>query len=177
MVAANRVGNVEILGSCGPGWLAKNPPPRAFILSDDFSGDSEYVVNMKAVIAAEFVSSRNIGLVASAPQALARFEEKTLARKVAAAGPQSEWFGSKGDKGVLFTGVIEAIRYIDSQWGSTVLYTFRAADGTIAKWFASSEALGDTTVIGTTVTIKGTIKDHDEFRGTKSTVLTRCKAV
>lgn len=166
---------VEAVGAHVDGSADAAAKARAYILSDDFSGDSEYVVNMKAVVSAEFVSSRNIGLVASAPQALARFEEKTLARKAAAEGPQSAWFGTKGDKGVLFTGVIEAIRYIDSQWGSTVLYTFRAADGTIAKWFASSEALGDTTVIGTTVTIKGTIKDHEEFKGTKSTVLTRCK--
>lgn len=166
---------VEAVGAHVDGSADAAAKARAYILSDDFSGDSEYVVNMKAVITAEFVSSRNIGLVASAPQALARFEEKTLARKAAAAGPQSEWFGTKGDKGVLFTGVIEGVKYIDSQWGSTVLYTFRNAEGTIAKWFASSEALGDTTVIGTTVTIKGTIKDHDEFKGVKSTVLTRCK--
>ena len=166
---------VEAVGAHVDGSTAAAAKVRAFILSDDFNGDSEYVVNMKAVLAAEFVSSRNIGLVASAPQTLARFEEKTLARKAAAEGPQSEWFGTKGDKGVLFTGVIEGVRYIDSQWGSTVLYTFRNAEGTVAKWFASSEALGDTTVIGTTVTIKGTIKNHDEFKGVKSTVLTRCK--
>ena len=168
---------VEAVGAHVEGSLAAAVQVRAFILSDDFSGDSEYVINMKAVLAAEFVSSRNIGLVASAPQALARFEERTLARKAANEGPQSEWFGTVGDKGVLFTGVIELVRYIESQWGCTVLYTLRSSDGTVAKWFASSEALGDVTVIGTTVTLKGTIKDHDEFKGTKSTVLTRCKAV
>ena len=34
MVAANRASNVEVLGACGPDWLAKHLAPGAFILSD-----------------------------------------------------------------------------------------------------------------------------------------------
>ena len=44
---------------------------RAWILSDEFSGTSEYVLNMKAIAGAEMVSSRNYGLLCSAPQACA----------------------------------------------------------------------------------------------------------
>lgn len=149
---------------------------RAFILSDDFSGTSEYVINLKAVLGPEFVTDRNFGLVASAPQALAKFEERTLIREKEAAKPSS-WFGTEKEK-VTFTGVISGVNYIESAYGSTVLYTLRNEEtGNVVKWFASREALGDTTVVGTTVTITGTVKKHEEFRGVKSTVLTRCKKV
>jgi len=168
---------VAAVGAHVDGSMAAAAAVRAFILSSDFSGDSEYVINMKAVIAAEFVSMRNIGLVASAPQAMARFEERTLARKIANAGPASEWIGTKGDKKVPFTGVIEGVRYIESDYGSTVLYTFRSTEGTVAKWFSSAGNFGDNTAIGTTVSFVGTIKAHEEYQGVKSTVFTRCKQV
>jgi len=48
----------------------------AFILSDDFAGDSDYVLNMKAIAAGKMVSARNIGLLVSAPQAWARHLER-----------------------------------------------------------------------------------------------------
>ena len=149
---------------------------RAYVLSEDFSGTSEYVINLKAVAAAEYVSDRNVGLLASAPQALARHEEKTLIREKEALKPSSH-FGTEGDK-IEFSGTISGVRYIESAYGTSVLYTIRNEEtGNVVKWFASREALGDSTAVGTVVTIKGTIKKHEEFNGLKSTVLTRCKAL
>jgi hypothetical protein len=149
---------------------------RAFVLSEDFSGTSEYVINLKAVAAAEYVSDRNVGLLASAPQALARFEEKTLVREKEAQKPSSH-FGTVGDK-IEFTGTISGVRYIESAYGTSVLYTIRDEEtGNVVKWFASREALGGPDKVGTEVKVKGTIKKHEEFNGLKSTVLTRCKAL
>lgn len=146
---------------------------RAFILSDDFSGDSEYVRNLKAIAAAEFVSDRNVGILVSAPQAWARHLERTLIREKKTEA-SSEWVGSVGDK-VTVSGTIRGIRFIDGQWGTTVLYTIKTDNGDIIRWFASSEALGDET--GVEVTIKATVKGHESFNGVKSTVVTRAKAV
>jgi hypothetical protein len=155
---------------------------RAFILSDDFSGTSEYVTNLKAIAGAKMVSSRNFGILVSAPQAWARFNEQTLIRKQREGKP-SEWIGTAPDKAagvkgsrITFTGIVESIRYIDSVYGSTTLYQVRAEDsGVVVKWFASSHALGEDT--GVRVTLRGTVKAHDEYKGTKATVLTRCTLV
>ena len=167
---------VAEVGAQVDGSMAAAAKVRAFILSSDFSGTSEYIINLKAVTAAEFVSSRNFGLLASAPQAMARFEEQTLVRIAAQANP-STFIGTIGEK-IEFAGTIEGVKYISSDYGTSVLYTIRNADtGIVVKWFASREALGDTTVKGTDVTIKGTVKKHEEFNGTKATLLTRCKAV
>lgn len=146
---------------------------RAFILSDDFSGDSEYVRNLKAVAAADYVSDRNVGLLVSAPQAWAKHLERTLIREKEAEVP-SEWVGSVGDK-LIVTVTIRGVRFIEAQYGTTVLYTFKDQDGNLYKWFASREALGDKT--GEVVTIKATVKGHEEFRGMKETLLTRAKEV
>lgn len=146
---------------------------RAFILSDAFSGTSEYVRNLKAIAAADSVSDKNIGYLVSAPQAWARHLERTLVREVKAAEAPSEWVGQPGDK-VTVTATIRTVRFINGRF-PTVLYTLRDDAGHIYTWFASSEALGDKTE--ETVTIKATIKGHDEFRGIKQTVLTRAKLV
>lgn len=155
---------------------------RAFILSDDFSGTSEYVLNLKAIAGAKHTSSRNFGILVSAPQAWARFNEQTLIRKARDEKP-SEWIGTAPDKEagvkgsrITFTGLVESIRYIDGFYGSTTLYQVRAEDsGVVVKWFASTNALGEDT--GVRVTLRGTVKEHDEYKGIKSTVLTRCTLV
>lgn len=147
----------------------------AFLRSDAFKGDSDYVVNLKVVAAAEFVSERNLGLLVSAHQAFARHQERSLVAAKAEALPASEHFGQVGDK-VTFTGQITVIRYIHGQYGTTVLYIIRNQEtGVEVKWFASREALGENT--GVEVTITGTVKGHDDYQGRKATVLTRCKPI
>jgi hypothetical protein len=155
---------------------------RAFILSDDFSGTSEYVLNLKAIAAGKRASSRNFGILVSAPQAWARFNEQTLIRKARSEKP-SEWIGTAPDKAagikgsrITFTGMVESIRYIDGLYGATTLYQVRdELSGVIVKWFASNNALGENT--GVRVTFRGTVKEHDEYKGIKATVLTRCTLV
>jgi hypothetical protein len=155
---------------------------RAFILSDDFSGTSEYVLNLKSIATANAVSHRNWGILVSAPQAWARFNEQTLLRKAKEEKP-SEWIGTapdkdKGIKGsrITFTGIVESIRWTDGLYGSTTIYQVRdELSGVIVKWFASTDGLGERK--GVRVTFRGTVKAHDEYKGIKSTVLTRCTLV
>lgn len=153
--------------------LARAAEVRAFLLSSDFAGEGEYVINLKALAAADSVKSAHLGLLVSAPQAHAKHLLRTL---VATSVPASEWFGNVGDKKVWFTGTITNVRYIESAYGTSVLYVIRnMKDGVEVKWFASREALGDKQ--GVEVTIEGTIKAHEEYRGLKSTVFTRCRAL
>jgi hypothetical protein len=147
----------------------------AFILSDDFSGNSEYVQNLKTVAAASQVSQRFLGLLVSAPQAYAKFLNDNLIKKAKAEKP-SNWVGEIKQRLVLEALTIENINYIEGDYGTTTLYTFRqAATGNIFKWFASNEAFGDQK--GITVTLKATVKKHEDFRGTKTTTLTRAVEV
>lgn len=155
----------------------------AFILSDDFSGSSDYVLNMKAVAAGKMVSARNIGLLASAPQAWAKHLERTLIReREASVYAASEFIGTAPDKAAgvkgsreTLTVEIKAIKYLDSDYGSTTLYTMITEEGNVVKWFASNDTLGEE--IGARYVIKGSVKAHKEWEGMKSTQLTRCAIV
>jgi hypothetical protein len=155
----------------------------AWILSDGFAGTTDYVLNMKAVAAGKMVSARNIGLLASAPQAWAKALERTLIReREASVYANSQYIGTAPDKeaGVkgsreTLTVEIRAIKYLDSDYGSTTLYTMITEEGNVVKWFASNDTLGEE--IGARYVIRGTVKAHKEWEGMKSTQLTRCSIV
>ena len=156
---------------------------RTWILSESFSGQSTYVDNLKVAARLENVTSKQIGLLASAPSAYTRHLETEADRKARearwaderAAKQTSDYIGQVGDKKVQVEGTIESIRYISGDYGTTTLYTVLTKEGNLVKWFASKEALGDKE--GVEVKFEGTIKKHDDYQGVKSTVLTRCKVV
>lgn len=57
-------------------------------------------------------------------------------------------------------------------YGHTDIVKFRDADSNLFVWFASGYTGLERE---DRISIKGTIKEHDEFRGVKQTTLTRCK--
>lgn len=156
---------------------------RAWVLSDAFKGTSTYVDNLKVAASVDFVTDKQVGILASAPQSYIRHLETAAERKAKeaqwaaekAAKQASDYLAPKGTKKVRVEGTITGIRYIPGDYGTTVLYTILTKDGNLVKWFASREALGEAE--GREVVIEGTVKDHEEYNGIKSTVLTRCKEV
>ena len=173
-------GIVEALAKFAP--LVKEAEVRAqeildFVLSPAFSGTSEYVLNLKTIAAASQVDGKFLGLLVSAPQAHAKHLSQTLIAAKKESLP-SNWVGEIKQRLVFANLTITDIRYLarynefNGQDEQTVLYSFLdEATGNQFKWFASYEALGDKT--GVTLTIKGTVKKHSEFKGTKETVLNR----
>ncbi len=151
---------------------------REFILSDEFWGDSDYVLNLKTYCEAETNTARSFGFLASVPQAYARHLDKTFKREKELANTVNEWVGEEKDK-LTLNVKIKSVRYIDSDFGVTVLYTLFSDTGHTFKWFASRAALGEdvTPENGDFFVLKGTVKKHEDFNGQKSTVLTRCKKI
>ena len=76
-----------------------------------------------------------------------------------------------GDKLVLPL-TIDSVRYLDGQYGTCSLITYHTESGAVVMWFASKYIEVE---VGKQVTIKGTVKKLDEFRGVRQTVLTRVK--
>lgn len=159
-----------------------------FLRSDDFSGDSSYVTNLKTLAAEQFITSQFLGYLASAPQAWIRHletadervakEAQWAAEKAdrAAAKAGSEYLGTEGEK-VTFKGTIVSIRWIANDYtgGSKPIYKIRTTDGNTVTWFASSETLGDKE--GVEVYLAATIKKLDEYQGEKQTVITRASKI
>jgi hypothetical protein len=147
---------------------------RDWLLSEEFEGDSEYVRNLKVIASSAWVSPRNFGLLVSAPQARARVQERTLIRERERDEVADEFLGEIKQR-IELTVRVKAIDFIPGNYGVTTLYTLIDKAGHLVKWFASRQILGDK-VSDEWVTIKGTVKKHDEYRGRKETVLSRCVA-
>lgn len=152
---------------------AKGAQVREFLLSDLFTGNGDYVVNMKALAAADRVSARQIGMLASAPAAWTKAMEAQAAREAQVALPDSVWFGTKKER-LEYTGTVNVIRYAEGDWSTKTLYAMTDAQGRRAKWWATGSNPLDVAE-GDVVTLTGTVKGHEEYRGVQETVLTRCK--
>lgn len=156
---------------------------REWILSDEFklSDRSDYPANLKAIASAERVSFRQLGILASAPQAWAKWLEQSFIKEKEAA-PVSEWFGEIGERWELSL-TLKAVRYIENNFGysgqCTTLHTFSDENGNVFKWFASNADLaGDENEgIGATFRIAAGIKNHGEFRNMRETGMTRAKVI
>ena len=181
MAARENKYNRELKARIAP--VAKDAIPmaqklREFILSDEFRGESDYVLNLKTYCEAETNTARSFGFLASVPQAYARHLDKTFKREKELANTVNEWMGEEKDK-LTVNVKIKSVRYLDNDFGVTVLYTFLSDTGHTFKWFASRAALGEdvTPEDEGFFTLKGSVKKHEEFNGQKSTVLTRCKKI
>ena len=89
-------------------------------------------------------------------------------------GKASEYIGKVGDK-VVLNGTMKLLSSFDTFYGYAYLYQIETEQG-IAKWFAANECPGISEE-GKLVTIKGTVKEHKEYKGVKETIVTRCKLV
>lgn len=154
---------------------SEGPALRDWVLSDEFSGQSEYVQNLKVLCASESVSLRQVGYLASVPQARARAQEKTLIKEREKSELNNEYYPAAIKERITVNVKIKAIRWINTYYGSTCLYTLISDDGYTFKWFASNDVLGDQPT-EEFQSLTGTVKDFDEYKGFKSTVITRCKA-
>lgn len=145
---------------------------RAWAQAQD--GGTEYLANLKAVVLADNVSARNLGLAVSAVGAYRRAMD---AERDHEAAKTSQWVGQVKQRDTYTLTVIgiktrerEAYHYYDH--GLSWLVTLADEQGNRFKWFASSEPAFEE---GDTVTGKATVKKHDTYRGIKETVFTRCR--
>jgi len=146
----------------------------AYLASQAWPADSEYGINLKALLGTEHTEPRSLGLLVSAPSAWARAMEKETRRQALASEVANEHFGAVKER-VTLTVRLRSIRYIEGEWGTTTLYTLITDAGHLVKYFASREILGHDATAGdsTVYMIKATIKGHDEYEGVKTTVITR----
>ena len=85
--------------------------------------------------------------------------------------PETEYYGQVGDK-VDMDVILDGRTYYDTMYGTTWVYTFKDDEGHILVWKTS---VYKELEFDQQAHIKGTIKEHSEYRGIKQTVLTRCK--
>ena len=88
-----------------------------------------------------------------------------------AAGPSlSEFVGEVGQRLRNLTAIYESTRGFSGAYGWTNIHTFKIGEDVLV-WFTAKDLDLE---LGATVDLTGTIKKHEEFRGVKTTQLSRC---
>lgn len=130
--------------------------------------DNDYMMNCFKLVQADLVPWRKMGTAVSMINCYKRFclgEIERKERKV------SEYVGEIGDKiEVQITCVYET--GINTQFGTSKLYIWIDDNGNVYKTFYSGCKWD--MVKGETGLLKGTVKKHEEYKGSKNTMLTRC---
>lgn len=97
--------------------------------------------------------------------------------KLKAQDSPSEYVGQVGDKlniVVIYTHTASWENGYGGYWsaGVTYLHSFKDEDGNVFTWKTGNCFEAD---YGDKVVLKGTVKEHNEYKGIKQTVMTRCK--
>jgi hypothetical protein len=137
----------------------------------NFEGESSYAENVRVVCGLEYQSHSTVGILVSIIKAKQKSQEQEVARQEAKAY-KAEQFASTGERVELEVTVLSENTF-ETQFGWTTLYTFSSGEYQF-KWFASN---GTKLEIGDKALIMGTIKGSNEYKGTFSTLLTRCKVL
>lgn len=136
-----------------------------------------YMHNLKVISRKEYIEHRDLGIlisiVASYYRHLNNIEEtkkkEAEHQKVADA---SNYVGQEKERITRNLQSCEHIYTSESIYGSSYLYKMVDTEGNVLTWWSSSWIDLD----GYKVTsVTGTVKAHEEYRGIKQTVLTRCK--
>lgn len=134
------------------------------------NSSSDYIYNVQNIVRQEIVRYKHIGYIAAIismyRKHLQQEEEKKLRKP-------SEWYGEVKKRYELKLKCV-FLKEFETQYGVTTLFKFVDEDDRLFTWFASNDPGIDQ---GETYNLKGTIKDHDEYRGQKQTILTRCSLI
>lgn len=138
-----------------------------FILNKDSANDY-YIHNLQTLTESKIVGNDNLGLTVSMFGYYLREKAKMEAENRERATCKSEYVGTVGEK-FTFTGTPICVSSIDTAYGVMRIYKFIVGND-ILIWKTGKYLDGEVEI-----TLKGTIKNHSEFRGQRQTELTRCR--
>lgn len=134
--------------------------------NDRWAGDLER--NCRAMLLGGYVKRTHFGWLAYLPIAYEKYMERAAAESEAQV---SEHVGQVGERITVKTTTAKLLTSWDNDFGMTYLYKFTDEHGNVFIWYASRGI-----EVKDGMTLKGTVKDHNERDGVKQTVITRCKA-
>lgn len=141
---------------------------RAWVAATTEQGD--YMHNLRVACKPETVGTRSSGVLASAVAAYDRAMGTAATRAKLSRG-ESAFQGAVG-KRETWTLTVGKIVSWDSAYGTTHLHLMTDDAGNVFAWKSSSGRLEE----GRVYSVKGTVKKHEEYKGTKQTILSRCVA-
>ncbi len=141
--------------------------------------NDNYMHNLKVLVGDKYITYKNFGYVVSIIPSYNKYIKKQTeaaerAKQHEAEASRSEYVGKEGDR-LTITNIesIECISSWETMYGLTLRYKIIDTEGHVYMWDSSSGIRQDDGI--EVVTLKGTVKKHDEWQGVKQTWLTRCR--
>ncbi len=135
--------------------------------------ENDYLFNLGVGCRLGFVKAKTTGIVASLISAYQRHldkEEELNITRIENAKKVRTHLGVVKERSGFAQVTVKSIRSFDSDFGVRTLIRFETAEGSILIWWASGDTKFEE---GQTIDITGTVKKHDDYKGTPQTVLSR----
>lgn len=130
---------------------------------------NDYMHNLITICEDDYMEIRHMGYVASLIATYKRTLEQEQEKKNS---KPSNWIGEIKKRQTFNNLTVLKVTPHDGFYGMTYITRFQDEDGNILVWFATN---GTEYEIGDVVSGKATVKNHDEYRGIKQTIINRCK--
>jgi len=134
--------------------------------------DNDYLANCCKVVKLGYVPYKMVGVACSM---IASYQKVWKDRKERESHPVSGWVGRIKDKLELQVECVFS-KSLQNDWGVTVLYIF-IEDVTYNKFITYYSGAKWSVYQGDKLTLRGTVKGHDDYLGEMSTKLTRCSVL
>jgi len=150
--------------------IAKAEATIAWAATIPADTQNDYLWNVKAILAKEFFTWRDLGIAASA---VAAYDREQGYRREREQGPRraSEHFGVVGERSRVKVRVERVIVLESEEYGISYLHLMKTVpEGNVARWKTATEKLHE----GKEYDFVCTVAEHGEYKGTKQTMLKRC---
>ena len=130
--------------------------------------ENDYIYNLQLISQQEYLVGRNLGLIASLLPSYHRYLESFKEDKAKKESSTSSYQGSIGER-LSLQGHLVLLASWETDFGMTYLYNITDEQGNVFIWKTNKFLKAGT------ITYKGTVKEHNEYKGIQQTILTRCK--
>lgn len=136
------------------------------------AGKSDYGHNAKTLLSLKWVPMKRLGLAVSLVAVFDKAEVRRIEREEAPGFKvkDSSYIGAFKERLELTVTLLKAITCYGA-YGESILHVFADENGNALSWFNSGRSSKMET--GKTYRIAGTVKNHENYRGTRTTYLTR----
>lgn len=146
----------------------------AWAASQPTEGVGDYLYNLGVSARAGFVKRSSMGILASAVMVYLRDQQREAEAKQREANDKeksNEYVGEIKKREVFGPLTVVYMNWFDGQFGVTTLIKYEDEAGNVFCWFASGRK--DDIEVGDVMTVKATVKKHEEYKGRKQTIINR----
>lgn len=141
----------------------------SYFASDSFEVNNTYTHTLKTIMGLKAVTAKRMGILCSSVVVYDRIMGEVIKAKTPCLNAHVGYVKQRLRS---LNVTVTDIRYSENRFGTVTIVNMVDTDGHCFAWFATNNPKVDS---GDNLVIDGTVKNHNEYKGTKQTVLSRVK--